>query len=374
MSPRFATIPAGAVRDSRLTNLDLRIYILLGTHTDVNGWCFRNQKKIASDLNVTLRAVNRSIARICACGYLEKRDINADAVASGKRKKGMKSICIYHVKTDNGKEATQAMIDGAFAEEESETADLSIGLQSRNRYDSGVSTVTTPESQLNNSPYNNSLRTMKKPNKPKKAYSPSSSPSPKAALSVEAKEIKAVQKTAKAERRGKSQPDLIDMPDTSNAAKDAERAFEDAVVQRFNAIAVPHKIAPVVRLTAQRRQTLRVLIKSGFDVNSALDALGRASFPTKNGWTPENFDAVFREQTITQLLEGKFAAHIVSFEDEQVKRWRQRIKAWIDRGRVHWPETWGRMCDIPAEIQREFPNEVFGGVESDNLTKNGGVK
>jgi hypothetical protein len=212
------------------------------------------------------------------------------------------------------------------------------------------------------------------PNKPETAYSPSSSPSPKAALSVEAKEIKAAQKTAKAERRGKSQPDLIDMPDTSNAAKEAERAFEDAVVQRFNAIAVPHKIAPVVRLTAQRRQTLRVLIKSGFDVNAALDALGRASFPTKNGWTPENFDAVFREQTITQLLEGKFAAHIVSFEDEQVKRWRQRIKAWIDRGRVHWPETWGRMCDIPAEIQREFPNEVFGSAESVNLTKNGGVK
>lgn len=71
--PRYSIIPAAAGTDRRFRGSDLQILVLIGRHTDRNGWCRLNQRKLAMLLDLSRSTVNRSISRLCELGYLEIR-------------------------------------------------------------------------------------------------------------------------------------------------------------------------------------------------------------------------------------------------------------------------------------------------------------
>lgn len=71
--PRYSIIPAAAGTDRRFKGRDLQILVLIGRHTDRNGWCRLNQGKLAALLDLSRSTVNRSISRLCELGYLEIR-------------------------------------------------------------------------------------------------------------------------------------------------------------------------------------------------------------------------------------------------------------------------------------------------------------
>lgn len=72
--PRYSIMPADAFDDQRLGDLHIRVLGILGTHTDNNGWCEVNQKKIAERCGRARETVNRAIRDLCAFGYLRKTD------------------------------------------------------------------------------------------------------------------------------------------------------------------------------------------------------------------------------------------------------------------------------------------------------------
>lgn len=141
MSQRFSIIPARAVLDKNLTDLDIRVLAILGIHSDKNGWCFKNQSKIAEELGVARQSVSRCCARLYAAGYLEARDIN-----EGKKVTGLRSINCYRVICDP-KEGPEESTKNAMSPQEDNEAALSPG--GFNRCNSEDAAVETPARQLN---------------------------------------------------------------------------------------------------------------------------------------------------------------------------------------------------------------------------------
>ncbi len=98
MSPRFSVIPARAIHE--LDGLDLKVLLMLGTHTDNEGWCEVSQTKMAELLSKARETINRVIKRLCDAGYVQKLE------PSGRR-----SICYYRVILDRGEpDETQDLV------------------------------------------------------------------------------------------------------------------------------------------------------------------------------------------------------------------------------------------------------------------------
>lgn len=72
--PRYSIFPADALHDERMRDVHVRVLALLGTHTDNNGWCTVNQRKLGEQCGRTRETVNRAIADLCEWGYLTKQD------------------------------------------------------------------------------------------------------------------------------------------------------------------------------------------------------------------------------------------------------------------------------------------------------------
>lgn len=68
---RFAIIPAAAVTDDAIGPAALRVLLVLGTHTDKNGWCRVGQSTIAERLGVRNTAVSNQIQALVDAGYVE---------------------------------------------------------------------------------------------------------------------------------------------------------------------------------------------------------------------------------------------------------------------------------------------------------------
>jgi hypothetical protein len=97
--PRYAIIPAAAVRDQRLEGRDLQVLCDLGTHTDRLGWCRVSQSKMAKAFGCSRSSVYRSLERLLACDYLERFDLEGSAAdADARRKAG--TIQLYRVRID----------------------------------------------------------------------------------------------------------------------------------------------------------------------------------------------------------------------------------------------------------------------------------
>jgi MarR family len=142
VSQRFSIIPARAILDKTLTDLDIRVLGVFGIHADTEtGWCFKNQSKIAEELGVARQSVSRSCNRLYAGGYVEARDINA-----GKSKTGRRSINCYRILMDSKAEPPQAVIDALSPCGDNEPA---LSPSGDSRCHPSETTVVTPGRQLN---------------------------------------------------------------------------------------------------------------------------------------------------------------------------------------------------------------------------------
>ncbi|MET4636177.1 helix-turn-helix domain-containing protein [Kaistia defluvii] len=71
--PRYSIIPADAVTDNRLEGRDLQVLALLGRHTNDGGWCSRSQVKMAREIHCGRATIQRGLARLIECGYVQQR-------------------------------------------------------------------------------------------------------------------------------------------------------------------------------------------------------------------------------------------------------------------------------------------------------------
>jgi DNA-binding MarR family transcriptional regulator len=70
-SGRFAVTPARAVEDRRLGDAAYRVLACLGTYAGKDGWCWPSTSTLAERLGVSRQAVQRSLRRLAAFGYIE---------------------------------------------------------------------------------------------------------------------------------------------------------------------------------------------------------------------------------------------------------------------------------------------------------------
>lgn len=95
--PRYSIIPADALRDTRITDVHLRILAIMGSHSDENGWLKLNQKRLAEQANRSRETVNRKISELFEWGYIRKRGrVGED---------GRRLINFYQVVMDRAPEA-----------------------------------------------------------------------------------------------------------------------------------------------------------------------------------------------------------------------------------------------------------------------------
>jgi predicted transcriptional regulator len=72
--PARAKIPWNAVTDRRLRGYDLRILALLSMLAGEKGWAKASQVKMDKMLRVSRGTVYRSLNRLAATGYIERRN------------------------------------------------------------------------------------------------------------------------------------------------------------------------------------------------------------------------------------------------------------------------------------------------------------
>src|SRR5262245_54540723 len=97
---RYSTIPGGAVTDPRLEPRDFQVLALLGRHTKNGGWCWRSQVKMARELKCGRSTVQRSLDRLVAAGWVEKR-LRGRGSAEPNAEKQPFAPHWYRVKLDN---------------------------------------------------------------------------------------------------------------------------------------------------------------------------------------------------------------------------------------------------------------------------------
>jgi hypothetical protein len=66
-------LPGVVVRDDRLTATDKLVYAEINTSPASGGWCSIDRHLIRQDLGITDRALDDSVTRLEACGWLHRR-------------------------------------------------------------------------------------------------------------------------------------------------------------------------------------------------------------------------------------------------------------------------------------------------------------
>jgi 5-methylcytosine-specific restriction endonuclease McrA len=75
-----------------LSGVDCHVLMSIGKYANSSGWCFFNQGKLAKELGIARKSVNRAVANLAKRGYITKRDIN-----DGKPGSRLQSICQYQL-------------------------------------------------------------------------------------------------------------------------------------------------------------------------------------------------------------------------------------------------------------------------------------
>lgn len=91
MAPRYSTTPGRFAADKRAQGSHMRVLLLLGRHTDNEGWCVRSQVRMAGELGLSRETVNRAIADLVAWGYVQKTSQDTTR----------RSVCFYRVMLDS---------------------------------------------------------------------------------------------------------------------------------------------------------------------------------------------------------------------------------------------------------------------------------
>ena len=73
MSEQFAIIPAKVLRDTRLTNAQLRLLCVLSTFADINGSCYPLVSTLATACGCSCRYVQYGLQALQALGYISIR-------------------------------------------------------------------------------------------------------------------------------------------------------------------------------------------------------------------------------------------------------------------------------------------------------------
>lgn len=110
MSFRYSIIPAGAIIDWRLEPRDLQVLALLGRYNERGGWLWRNQSKMAVELDVSRRTIQRALDRLVEAGWVEKRPRGYGKKLPDPNKQPFASL-EYRVKLDNEVPPEEALPD-----------------------------------------------------------------------------------------------------------------------------------------------------------------------------------------------------------------------------------------------------------------------
>ncbi|MDY0873113.1 helix-turn-helix domain-containing protein [Dongia rigui] len=72
MTGRFARLPAAAVSDRRLSGDDLRALCAIAIYVNRKGTCWVSTERLAQDLGLHRRSIQRHVKRLIDLGYLRK--------------------------------------------------------------------------------------------------------------------------------------------------------------------------------------------------------------------------------------------------------------------------------------------------------------
>ncbi len=70
-STRFSAIPSKAVFDPDLSATSLKVLAALGTHSDMDGYCWPSHGSLADDLRISKKTVRRGLAQLISLGYIK---------------------------------------------------------------------------------------------------------------------------------------------------------------------------------------------------------------------------------------------------------------------------------------------------------------
>jgi len=71
--PRYCVVPAAALDDPRLADIDYKTLLVLGFYADKHGWCHPYQRDLCERMGVKSRqAVSKRIGRLVQFGYVER--------------------------------------------------------------------------------------------------------------------------------------------------------------------------------------------------------------------------------------------------------------------------------------------------------------
>lgn len=77
MAPRYSIVSGDFAEDQRADVSHFRVYLIIGRHTDKNGWCRLKQITIGERVGLSRETVNRRLKDLCLWGYVEKRKHDA---------------------------------------------------------------------------------------------------------------------------------------------------------------------------------------------------------------------------------------------------------------------------------------------------------
>lgn len=143
--PRYSIIPGNAGYDMRLTDLELRVLVCIGRHTNAQGWCSISQTKLATTLDKSRETINRAIAKLTKFGYLQKHDLR-----SSEHGKQRSNICVYRVLMDVAQPPEEIGPEHALEGDESDL----VTPGSQGVVTQGSQGVVTPRSQHNDPFFN----------------------------------------------------------------------------------------------------------------------------------------------------------------------------------------------------------------------------
>lgn len=77
MAPRYSIVAGDFAEDARADVSHFRVYLMLGRHTDKQGWCRLKQITIGERIGITRETVNRKLRDLVEWGYVERRKKDA---------------------------------------------------------------------------------------------------------------------------------------------------------------------------------------------------------------------------------------------------------------------------------------------------------
>ena len=97
MTSKFGVVPTLAILDKSITHAELRVFSLLCSYADKNGYCYPSQKTLAEQLGIAREGMNRHIRSLEKTGWIKSvQRFRAD----GSKRSKLYSILYDHMGSD----------------------------------------------------------------------------------------------------------------------------------------------------------------------------------------------------------------------------------------------------------------------------------